>query len=649
MGPLESILRRYLASEPYHRLAADDLWTRFRDHGDEAAFRVFLERIGGRIYVRCRGILGDDHLAEEAFQDSFLALLRHRGRLPNYRAAVAWLYETATNAARQVRRKRRREARRECQKTAEAPRVAEGPDLDATARQAALTAALVQLPSAQRRALELVYLEGMTHAEAADALGWSRGSVGTYVRRGLERLRQLLGRGGVLAVGGAAALEAELSARAPALAPVLADAICARARVVEPLTVGWSGVVRKSLAVALIVCAGAVATGSVIRWWPADRGTPPPAQNPADVVAAVPESLQEKNLRILRAEVLPRLIEEARRPLPAESPVTVTAVRAFGSEVEVEVHVPRMVPPVSPAGMRLRYCVLRRTMAATADVEGTGKWVEVNPHRPIVIDVPIPFAPSMKVPMVLGRDRWAAARQIFSLLPPDPRAEAELIRHLFGTPGGNILLPTGGHGVSGFPGGLILATDTGSLFVRDAAGRWRSTGECPGWNPVVHGGRVFCSGNGMIRCRPLAAPAAAWEKWCDEPLGEKGAQTGQMFAAGGRLCMTIHPSKLYSRPFADLAQGWTLTAHLLWPDGLAAVGDRLFGNDRKRLYARPAADAGAEWVSVGPLPDGSGEFVADGDRLLTFGGPGPIFARPAAAGPDVPWTVVGRAHDPYAR
>src|SRR5436305_582865 len=170
MRPLEFILHRYLTGEPYHRLADDDLWSRFREHRDEAAFRVFLERVGGRIYARCRGVLGDDHLAEEAFQEAFVALLRHRGRLPSYRAAVAWLYQTATNAARQVKRRQWRQERRDRRKAQGAPltTVGDGPDLDAAHWRSAVAAALVQLPTAQRRAVELVYLEGMTHTEAAE-------------------------------------------------------------------------------------------------------------------------------------------------------------------------------------------------------------------------------------------------------------------------------------------------------------------------------------------------------------------------------------------------------------------------------------------------------------------------------------------------
>ena len=143
MRDLRTLLRRFLADEPYRRLPDDDLWLRFRDHRDEAAFRVVLEKCGGRIYLRCRGLLGDDAAAEDAFQETFLALFRHRSKLPTYRAAVAWLYETATNKARQAVRTRQRAERRERQKAADAPTTAapaDGAELARWERHTALKA-----------------------------------------------------------------------------------------------------------------------------------------------------------------------------------------------------------------------------------------------------------------------------------------------------------------------------------------------------------------------------------------------------------------------------------------------------------------------------------------------------------------------------
>src|SRR5688500_18364977 len=104
MDHLPHSLRRFLADEAYRQLSPDELWTRIRDHNEEGAFHVLLERVGRRIFQRCRAILGSDALAEDAFQDVFTELVRHRDKLPTYGAAVAWLSKTAVNKARMIRR-----------------------------------------------------------------------------------------------------------------------------------------------------------------------------------------------------------------------------------------------------------------------------------------------------------------------------------------------------------------------------------------------------------------------------------------------------------------------------------------------------------------------------------------------------------------
>lgn len=123
-----------------------------------------------------------------------------------------------------------------------------------------------------------------------------------------------------------------------------------------------------------------------------------------------------------------------------------------------------------------------------------------------------------------------------------------------------------------------------------------------------------------------------------------------MFVAAGRLCIAMEPGSLRSRPLSEPQVGWTRTAHAVHWNGLAVAGETLFGNDGQQLFQRPAAQLDAPWVPAGPWPAGCDNLLVDGDRLLAYGrAVGPIHARPIAAAPDTPWTIIGCVHDPYAR
>ena len=52
---------------------------------------------------------------------------------------------------------------------------------------------MISLPAAQRRAIELAFFEGMSHSEIASAMGEALGTVKSWIRGGLRRLRETLG------------------------------------------------------------------------------------------------------------------------------------------------------------------------------------------------------------------------------------------------------------------------------------------------------------------------------------------------------------------------------------------------------------------------------------------------------------------------
>ena len=162
----------------------------FRDDRDEAAFAELVRRHGPLVWGACRRLLPDPADAEDAFQASFLVLVRRAHRLTGHSAVGPWLYRVAAWTARNARRRNARglARRRPLSLTTAAPSA--GPatiDLRAD-----LDAALLSLPEKYRTALVLCHLQGWTRRDAAALLGCPEGTLSSLLSRGLDRLRGLL-------------------------------------------------------------------------------------------------------------------------------------------------------------------------------------------------------------------------------------------------------------------------------------------------------------------------------------------------------------------------------------------------------------------------------------------------------------------------
>jgi RNA polymerase sigma factor (sigma-70 family) len=209
---------RYLIGElPAARMTDGQLLERFRTYRDEAAVEVLVRRYGPLVFGVCRRVLGNAHAAEDAFQATFLVLVRKASTLDRVRSLGSWLY---TVAYRLALRARANAARRRVRETEAARRRPETDDPAAPSDLAvALEEELHRLPEKHRVPLVLCYLEGKTNEQAAQALGCPSGSMSRRLAQArdvlLERLR---GRGLVCpAAGLAAVLAAET---APAAVPL---------------------------------------------------------------------------------------------------------------------------------------------------------------------------------------------------------------------------------------------------------------------------------------------------------------------------------------------------------------------------------------------------------------------------------------------
>jgi len=86
-------------------------------HGDgaEPAFEALVERHGPMVFRVCRGVLRDEHAAEDAFQATFLVLARKARSLWVKDSLGSWLHgvahRVATRARSDAARRRRHELR----------------------------------------------------------------------------------------------------------------------------------------------------------------------------------------------------------------------------------------------------------------------------------------------------------------------------------------------------------------------------------------------------------------------------------------------------------------------------------------------------------------------------------------------------------
>ena len=172
-------------------LSDRQLLERFTRHQDESAFQALMERHGPMVLAVCDRILHNAQDAEDAFQATFLVLLRKAGSIGQPRLLANWLYGVAYRKALKARANAAR------QSGTQWPAVSmptPDPFLDVCWRelQAMLNQELSPLPEKYRAPLVLCYLQGKTNEEAARQLGWPPGSMSARLARGREMLRDRL-------------------------------------------------------------------------------------------------------------------------------------------------------------------------------------------------------------------------------------------------------------------------------------------------------------------------------------------------------------------------------------------------------------------------------------------------------------------------
>ena len=159
---------------------------------DEEAFRGFYDRTARGLWAYLARLTGDRALADDLVQETFYRFLRAGTAHESEAHRRNSLYRTATNLARDARR--RSLLRAVLMPKGDDIEQAAGNDAGAREQMTDLGRALASLKPRERAMLWLAYAEGATHREIAGALGIRTASLKPLLFRARRKMAALLGR-----------------------------------------------------------------------------------------------------------------------------------------------------------------------------------------------------------------------------------------------------------------------------------------------------------------------------------------------------------------------------------------------------------------------------------------------------------------------
>jgi RNA polymerase sigma-70 factor (ECF subfamily) len=178
-------------------LADEDLMALVQE-GEARAFEVIFDRHGSAAFSLAYRMCGRRAMAEDVVQEAFVSLWRSGARYDRRRGSVRnWVLGVVHNRAIDAfRRGLARESRNVSDEgIADRLPAAEQTDVEVARREEArdVRLALDDLPPEQRQVIELAYFGGFSHAQIAEMLDLSAGTVKGRMRLGLTKLRMALG------------------------------------------------------------------------------------------------------------------------------------------------------------------------------------------------------------------------------------------------------------------------------------------------------------------------------------------------------------------------------------------------------------------------------------------------------------------------
>src|SRR5579864_1594656 len=213
-------IRRLVAAQGSDHLSDEQLLRQFLREHNEEAFAALVQRHGAMVLGVCLRLLHHRQDAEDAFQATFLTLVRKGHSIRQPGALPGWLYRVAYRIAVRARSRAAKQLPHECLGDIAV-------DSDPVAALAwnelrpVLDTELNRLPRKYRTPMILCYLEGKSYEEAAAAIGCPKGTVAIRLLRARKMLKDRLLRRGLMQAGGWMAAREALPAASALVPPLL--------------------------------------------------------------------------------------------------------------------------------------------------------------------------------------------------------------------------------------------------------------------------------------------------------------------------------------------------------------------------------------------------------------------------------------------
>ena len=199
-GQLDRVVRKVRAALAHGGPTDGELLECFVRQRDELAFAALVRRHGPMVLGLCRRIVGNVHDADDAFQATFLVLVRRAASLGAPELVGNWLYGVACRTARKARARSARQRLRETQ-LEDLPQPTVEPEGGAAELRLLIDEDVSRLPERYRVPVVLCELEGRSRREVARLLRLPEGTLSSRLAAARKLLARRLSRRGLALAG----------------------------------------------------------------------------------------------------------------------------------------------------------------------------------------------------------------------------------------------------------------------------------------------------------------------------------------------------------------------------------------------------------------------------------------------------------------